>query len=215
MPPDDRNAFRFLWWTDSDLDQEPVDHRIGVHLFGVTSSPSCCNFALRRTAEDNKGSFVEEMVNTVKKNLYVNDCFKSVKSSERAVEFVDLTKWLCNKPEVIESIAKVERAPSVLDLELNKERLPVQRTLGLKWDMESDKFTFEVSLKDKPNTSRGILSLTSSVYHPLGFLAPIVFPAKKCCKISADRNLVGTTQSAIVSAKGGRSGKSSCPASRR
>ena len=45
--------------------------------------------------------------------------------------------------------------------------------------MESDKFTFEVSLKDKPNTRRGILSLTSSVYHPLGFLAPIVLPANK------------------------------------
>ena len=87
-------------------------------------------------------------MNTVQKNFYVDDCLKSVISSEHAVEFVDqlrellskdgfrLTKWLCNKPEVTESIPKDERAPSVLDLDLNKERLPVQQTLGLKWDME-------------------------------------------------------------------------------
>ena len=67
----------------------------------------------------------------------------------------------------------------MLDLDLGQERLPVHRTLGLKWDMESDKFTFNVDLKDKPNTRRGILSLTSSVYDPLGFLAPIILPAKK------------------------------------
>ena len=136
VPPDDRNAFRFFWWPDSDFDQEPVDHRMEVHLFGATSSPSCCNFALRRTAEDNKGLFAEEIVNTVKKNFYVDECLKSVISTEHAVEFVDqlrellskggfpLTKWLCNKPKVIESIPEVERAPSVLDLDLNKERLP-------------------------------------------------------------------------------------------
>ena len=45
--------------------------------------------------------------------------------------------------------------------------------------MESYKFTFEVSLKDKPNTCKGIVFLTSSVYDPLGFLAPIVLLGKK------------------------------------
>ena len=78
-----------------------------------------------------------------------------------------------------ESISEVERAPFVLDLDLNKERLPVQRSLGLKWDIDSDKFTFELSLKDKPNTHRGILSPASSVYYPLSFLAPIILPAKQ------------------------------------
>lgn len=45
--------------------------------------------------------------------------------------------------------------------------------------MECDKFLFKVALKDKPNTRRGILSLSSSVYDPLGFVAPIILPAKK------------------------------------
>ena len=135
-----------------------------VQLFGATSSPSCANFALRKTAEDNRGDFPKDIINAVKRNFYVDDCLKSVKSSECAIEFVvqlphllskggfRLTKWLCNREEVLESIPESEGPPSVLDLDLGQERLPVQRTLGLKWDMESDKFTFNVDLKDKPNT---------------------------------------------------------------
>ena len=191
VPPADQDAFRFLWWPDGDLSKEPVDHRMEVHLFGATSSPSCSNFALRRTADDNKGEFTDEVVKTVKRNFYVNDCLKSVKSSENAVEVADqlrnilskgefrLTKWLCNRPEVLNSIPQVKRAPSVLDLDLDKEKPPIQRTLGLHWDMKSDKFMFKVALKDRPNTRRGILSLTSSLYDPLGFVAPIILPAKK------------------------------------
>ena len=191
VSPADQDAFRFLWWSNGNLNQEPVDHRMEVHLFGATSSPSCSNFALRRTAEDNKGEFTEEVVKTVERKFYVDDWLKSVKSAENAIEVVDqlrsilskggfrLTKWLCNRSEVLDSIPQTERAPSLLDLDLGKEKPPIQRTLGLHWDMESDKFTFKVALKDRPNSRRGILSLTSSVYDPLGFVAPIILPAKK------------------------------------
>lgn len=191
VSPNDYDAFRFLWWPDNDLHQDPVDHRMEVHLFGATSSPSCSNFALRKTADDNKDDFDEEVVETVKKNFYVDDCLKSVATPARAVNVANqlrdllskggfrLVKWLCNKACVLETIPARERAPSVLDLDLDKERLPVERTLGLKWDMQKDQFMFSTFLKDKPNTRRGILSLTSSIYDPLGFLVPIILPAKK------------------------------------
>ena len=191
VPPDDQDAFRFLWWPDGDLNQQPVDHRMEVHLFGATSSPSCCNFALKRTAEDNKGGFPEEVVRTVKRNFYVDDCLKSDKSAEKAVEFMHqlksilskggfrLTKWLSNSSEVLDCIPRVERAPSVLGLDLDKVNPPIQRTLGLKWDLEKDEFTFKVTLRDRPNTRRGILSMMSSVYDPLGLVAPVVLTAKK------------------------------------
>lgn len=28
----DRDAFRFLWWPDGDLTQQPIDHRMEVHF---------------------------------------------------------------------------------------------------------------------------------------------------------------------------------------
>ena len=148
VPPDDQDEFRFLWWLDGDLNQQRVDHRMEVHLFGATSSPSCCNFALKRTAEDNKGEFSEEVVRTVKRNFYVDDCHKSVKSATNAVELIHqlrsilskggfrLTKWLSNSSEVLDCIPQVEKAPSVLGLDLDKVNPPIQRTSGLKWDLE-------------------------------------------------------------------------------
>ena len=90
-----------------------------------------------------------------------------------------LTKWLSNSSEVLDCIPRVERAPSVLGLDLDKVNPPIQRTLGLKWDLEKDEFTFKVTLRDRPNTRRGILSMMSSVYDPLGLVAPVVLTAKK------------------------------------
>ena len=75
VAPDDRDASGFLWWPDRDLTQKPIDHRMEVHLFGATSSPSCPSFALRRTADDNKGEFSEAVVKTVKRNFYVVKAF--------------------------------------------------------------------------------------------------------------------------------------------
>ena len=100
----------------------------------------------------------------------------------------------------------------MLDLDLDKGKLPIQRTLGLHWDMTSDKFWFNVVLKDKPNTHRGILSLVSSVYDPLGFVAPITVPAKKLLQDLCKQKLRdGTTQSVILMVKDGRSGRVSWP----
>ena len=56
-----------------------------VHVFDATSSPARSNFALRKTAEDSISEFDEEVVKTVRNNVYVDDCLKSVESSAQAV----------------------------------------------------------------------------------------------------------------------------------
>ena len=53
VPPKDCNALRLLWWPNSDTTATPEEYQMMVHLFGGISSPSCANFALKKTAEDN------------------------------------------------------------------------------------------------------------------------------------------------------------------
>ncbi|XP_042229944.1 uncharacterized protein LOC121873355 [Homarus americanus] len=46
------------------------------------------------------------------------------------------------------------------------------------WDLESDQFAVKTQVQRKPATKRGLLSVVSSVYDPLGFIAPFVIKAK-------------------------------------
>ena len=43
----------------------------------------------------------------------------------------------------------------------------------------TDCFQFRITLMDRPATPHGILSAVSSVYDPLGFLAPFVLNGKR------------------------------------
>ena len=54
-----------FWWEDGDLSKNPVDHQPLVHLFGVSSSPCCASFALKKTAEDFGGDFDAQTVDNV------------------------------------------------------------------------------------------------------------------------------------------------------
>ena len=44
-----------------------------VHLFGAIWYPASANFSLRRTATDNKRCFPGGVMNTVKRNFYVDE----------------------------------------------------------------------------------------------------------------------------------------------
>ena len=188
VAPEDCQALRLLWWPDDDLSKEPTDFQMLVHLFRATSSPSCASFSLKKTASDNQGEFDVETINTVNRNFYVDDCLKSVSSIDHAVRLsgqlrellarggFQLTKWVSNDRNVIATVPVTERAPSVVNLDL--EDLPVQRTLGVQWDMETDVLNFRIIDEGKAPTRRGILSVVSSMYDPLGFVAPVILPAK-------------------------------------
>ena len=90
-----------------------------------------------------------------------------------------LHKFISNSKEVIAKIAPDDRAKGVKDLDLHNDVLPIERALGVQWCVESDTFQFRIVLQDKPLTRRGILSTVSSVYDPLGFLAPVILTGRQ------------------------------------
>ncbi|XP_077073702.1 uncharacterized protein LOC143724510 [Siphateles boraxobius] len=190
VPPEDADLLRFLWWPDGDTSKELQEYRMEVHLFGATSSPSCASYALRRCAEDNKNMFDAAVVDTILNNFYVDDCLRSVATEQEAVRlFQDLkaicqtggfrlTKWTTNNRNVLLSIPLEDRATEVKDFDLDQDSLAIKRALGVQWCIRSDQFKFHVHIEQKPLTRRGILSIMSSVYDPLGMLSPVILPAR-------------------------------------
>ena len=58
VKPNDKNALKFLWWTNGDFSQLAEVYRMTVHLFGAKSSPSCAAFALKHASKYSKTSFL-------------------------------------------------------------------------------------------------------------------------------------------------------------
>ena len=55
----------------------------------------------------------------------------------------------------------------------------MERALSVQQCVETDSFQFRTVLQDKPLTRRGILPIASSIYDPLGFLAPFILIQKQ------------------------------------
>lgn len=71
-----------------------------------------------------------------------------------------------------------DRAEDLKNIDLDLEKLPMERALGVHWCIQSDTFLFRITLKDRPCTRRGILSTVSSILDPLGFVAPVLLEGK-------------------------------------
>ena len=135
-----------------------------------------------------------EVTNVIDRNMYVDDLMKSTETVADAISLADkvsnqlnrggfhLTKWCSNDRRVLAAIPEAERAKTVVNLEL--EQLPTQSALGMKWNIEDDKFVREISnklmsaLTKKPVTRRSIVSVVYSLFDPLGFIAPYIMKAK-------------------------------------
>ena len=71
-----------------------------------------------------------------------------------------------------------ERATNVKNPDLNCDTLPIDRALGVQWSVDIDAFCFKISLKSRPITRRGIVSMISSVHNPFGFIGPLTLIGK-------------------------------------
>lgn len=197
-----RDFLRFLWFQDNDLTKPIVDYHMDVHLFGAASSPGIANFCLHHTAETHREEYGNDAANFLQKDFYVDDGLISLPSVEQAVKLMKDTQTICaknnlrlhkfasNKKEVLAALHVNDLAKDLKDLDLRHDTMPIQRSLGTYWCIESDTFGFRIELRDKPLTRRGILSTVSSVYDPLGAVSPVILVGKQIlqalCRQNAD-----------------------------
>ena len=187
---DHRNFLRFFWYRNNDPNGEVTQYRMKVHIFGNTSSPAVATYGLRKTADVGEQQFGSDAKELVYKNFYVDDALKSASSTEEAADLLRRTQAMlatCNlrlhkiassHPEVAQSFPPEDQAMELRNLDLSKDAVPVQRSLGVYWDLKNDTFTFQVSQEIKPFTRRGVLSTSNSLYDPLGLVAPVLIKGK-------------------------------------
>ena len=84
-----------------------------------------------------------------------------------------LHKIAFHKKEVMVASPSQDYASGLKEMDLSKDVLPMQRSLGLNWDLKMDTFIFKVSVAKKPLTQRSVLSTLNGLYDPLGFDAPV------------------------------------------
>lgn len=117
----------------------------------------------------------------------MDDGLKSLPSSSEAIDLMKnegnlrLHKVASNKEDVMSAFASDDLAKdlkALKDLDIGNDQLPVQRSLGLNWDLMSDTFTFRATAAKKPYTRRGILSVINSLYDSLGLVAPVTIWGK-------------------------------------
>ncbi|KAJ8411421.1 hypothetical protein AAFF_G00162290 [Aldrovandia affinis] len=105
VTPEHRTYLRFLWWEHGDLDHEPKEYQMAVHLFGAASSPGCANFGLKYLAQQHKAryptaaSFVENSF-YVDDGLYLIEQFWSRWKKEYLLNISTRQKWHVARPNL-------------------------------------------------------------------------------------------------------------------
>lgn len=191
VPEKQQKFLKFLWWDNSDINQDVCDYQMTVHVFGGTSSPSCANYALRKTATDNESIFGKDAANIVRNNFYVDDMLKSFPSIYDALEGIqkvqqlcakggfNLTKFTCNKREVLLQIPEEHRRKDLKDSDLAIGSIKDDKALGVVWKISDDALSFDINFPSVMKTKRQFLSALHSVYDPLGLGAAFLLKGKK------------------------------------
>ncbi|XP_022096554.1 uncharacterized protein LOC110982458 [Acanthaster planci] len=185
-----RDFLRFLWFESNDPSKQIAQYRMNVHLFGNVSSPAVATFGLRMIANECQQSHGQDVLDFVRRDFYVDDGLTSCPDTQSAVSLIRRTsdalatrkvrfhKIASNDKDVMKSLPQDAQAKDLRALDLARDALPTQRSLGVYWSLERDTFTFQINLDDKPFTRRGVLSVTSSIYDPMGLATPVTIEGK-------------------------------------
>ena len=185
--PEDREAFRFLYRPPGSTGP-PLTYQ--VHVFGAISSQATCLFATNRVVEENRQLY-PEAEKIVKRCFYVDNIlcsFETVDEAQNGARQVqaslktrafNLTQWMASSRKLLAELKPFGLAAPTLDIDFDE--LPTERTLGIKWDSQSDSWVFKVlfSVDESVTPCKSdLLSIISRVCDPLGFLSPVIFVMK-------------------------------------
>jgi hypothetical protein len=186
----DQNVHRFLW-RNMDPTKVVKNYCMTRLPFGDKCSPYLAIATMHHHAEANGEKF-PEAAKIIKEDTYVDDFLTGTSNKESAFTLYqdlvnlmkiggfDLVKWSTNSSQLRSRIPSDQRVPEcIVCLDSDSEPL---KALGLSWDTEEDVFLFHQGNKllelSDPKTKRSLVSISSKLFDPLGFIGPFTIRAK-------------------------------------
>ena len=130
-----------------------------------------------------------ELIRKIRDDMHVDDLVtggESLQEVEKiksdSIELFEkggfkLHKWHSNEPNLETNDLNSEK-----ELNFAKEHLGTKanetKILGLNWDKQRDTFRVEIPTENQPLTKRNVLKTLASIYHPLGFISPVILIGK-------------------------------------
>ena len=180
----DKDFHRILWRDDT---SKPIQHyRMTRVTYGITSSAHHSTRCFKKIGELSGDTLFST---SIQNDFYVDDYLSGAPSIQEARSLLrgisaelqkfgfELRKWTSNEPEIILELPKHLRENTDDDKVLDKNYHI--KTLGVKWRPNLDEFHFQINLDPiQTFTKRIFLSDPSKLFHPLGWLAPVVIKYK-------------------------------------
>ncbi|XP_053968361.1 uncharacterized protein LOC128869783 [Anastrepha ludens] len=175
---------RIVWRRDPTL---PIrDYRMLRVTYGVAAASYLAVKSLQQTAKYSS-HICEKAAAVIHKDFYMDDLLTGASSKEellclqRNVSEIlkeggfELRKWASNCAELFENVSNASE--NILHYLVDSKDV---HALGLIWNTEEDYFTFSVNLNQPPTilTKRNFLSDASTLFDPLGLLAPATIRSK-------------------------------------
>ncbi|XP_045026421.1 uncharacterized protein LOC123470314 [Daphnia magna] len=191
LHPEDAEAVRFLWITESETPNLPlVAYKWKRVPFGLSSSP----FLLRATLNkhlDGMKSIYSITVRQLKEQIYVDDYLGGADNISTAKTRIQETKsifqeaklnmrsWVTNDKTFRKFLSEKGLINPIVKIFTQKLEEGQPKVLGIRWDTESDTFQFDpapiieaATELGELVTKRNILTISARVFDPIGFLAP-------------------------------------------
>ncbi|UYV67071.1 hypothetical protein LAZ67_4003814, partial [Cordylochernes scorpioides] len=182
LKEEDRDHLRFLWWKNNHQIQVFRHKRV---VFDVTCSPYLLGKVILHHLKGVSSEF-GALPQKLMECLYIDNCVTSVDTEAELVDLVEKSTEIFAKAKMdlrmwqFGPIPRVKEVYSRLPPSVDIERSEEASVLGMKWNLLED--TLNVTPKFgviiNSLSKRDLLSHTQQIFDPIGFLAPVLLPAK-------------------------------------
>ncbi|XP_040164679.1 uncharacterized protein LOC120901040 [Anopheles arabiensis] len=205
----DRPLQRILWRNS------PTEPIRTFQLNTVTYGTSCAPYLATKTLQvlsQVRASTHPEAATILGRDFYMDDMLSGVNSipeGQRVCQqLIDLLasagfclrKWATNNRQIFEHLPQhLQDERTILNLDAKS---PIIKTLGLKWNVSTDAFVFNIPRWNADNiiTKRNALSDVAKLFDPIGLVGPVIIQAKLFlqelwrCQIAWDEPLTPALQ---------------------